>query len=140
MGLESTESDEFIHNWFKKCEFCGKELKPIGLDYLYANISPDAIEYERCDCNKAQEYWKKIDEKKYEDEKRKHFREIINKIYKQNYVGRRFQEMNFENFNTILPFSINLLAIDAAKYVLPSPDSPVIISPSVCFSAILFFV
>ena len=99
MGLESTESDEFIHNWFKKCEFCGKELKPIGLDYLYANISPDAIEYERCDCNNSQEYWKKIDEKKYEDEKRKHFREIINKIYKQNYVGRRFQEMNFENFN-----------------------------------------
>ena len=63
MGLESTESDEFIHNWFKKCEFCGKELKPIGLDYLYANISPDAIEYERCDCNKAQEYWQKIDGK-----------------------------------------------------------------------------
>ena len=81
MGLESTESDEFMHSWFKKCEFCGKELKPIGLDYLYANISPDAIEYERCDCNNSQEYWKKIDEKKYEDEKRKHFRKIINKIF-----------------------------------------------------------
>ena len=63
------------------------------------NISPDAIEYQRCDCEKAQEYWKKIDEQEYKAEKRKHFRNIINKIYKENYGGRKFQEKNFENFN-----------------------------------------
>lgn len=99
MDLDNTKSDEIIHKEFKKCGFCGKELKPIGLDYLYANISPDVIKYERCDCNKAQEYWKKIDEQQYETEKRKHFRDIINKLYKQNYVGRKFQNLNFENFN-----------------------------------------
>ena len=99
MVLENTKFNEVIHKEFKKCEFCGKELTPIGLDYLYANISPDVIKYERCDCNKAQEYWKKIDEQQYETEKRKHFRDIINKLYKQNYVGRKFQNLNFENFN-----------------------------------------
>lgn len=99
MVLENTKFNEVIHKEFKKCEFCGKELTPIGLDYLYANISPDVIKYERYDCNKAQEYWKKIDEQQYETEKRKHFRDIINKLYKQNYVGRKFQNLNFENFN-----------------------------------------
>ena len=112
MVLDNTKFDEVIHKEFKKCEFCGKELRTIGLDYLYANISPDAIKYERCDCNKAQEYWKKIDEQEYEKEKRKHFRDIINKIYKQNYVGRKFQEQNFENFNIN---SENEIAVEVAR-------------------------
>lgn len=58
MDSENTNYDEVIHNRFKKCEFCGKELQPIGLDYIYINISEDSIEYERCDCNKSKEYWK----------------------------------------------------------------------------------
>ena len=99
MVLDNTKFDEVIHKEFKKCGFCGKELTPIGLDYLYANISPDAIKYERCNCNEAQEYWNNVDKQEYETEKRKHFRDIINKIYKQNYVGRKFQEQNFENFD-----------------------------------------
>ena len=66
MVLDNINCSEVIHNKLKKCEFCGKELSPIGLDYLYANISPDAIKYERCDCNKAQEYWKRRDEQEYE--------------------------------------------------------------------------
>ena len=70
MDLDNMKFNEIIHNKFKKCGFCGKELVPKGLDYLYANISPDAIEYQRCDCEKAQEYWKKIDEQEYETEKR----------------------------------------------------------------------
>ena len=78
MDLDNTKSDEIIHKEFKKCGFCGKELKPIGLDYLYANISPDAIKYERCNCNETQEYCKKIDEQEYEIEKRKHYKNIIN--------------------------------------------------------------
>ena len=99
MVLDNTKFDEVIHKEFKKCGFCGKELTPIGLDYLYANISPDTIKYERCNCNEAQEYWNNVDKQEYETEKRKHFRDIINKIYKQNYVGRKFQEQNFENFD-----------------------------------------
>lgn len=112
MDLDNAKFDEVIHKEFKKCEFCGKELVPIGLDYLYANISPDAIKYERCDCNKSQEYWKKIDEQEYEIEKRKHFRDIINKIYKQNYIGRKFEEQNFENFDIN---SENEIAVEVAR-------------------------
>ena len=112
MVLENIKYNEVIHKKLKKCEFCGRELTPIGLDYLYANFSPDNIEYERCTCKKAQEYWKEKDKQDYEIAKRKHFREIINKIYKQNYIGRKFQNLNFENFNSN---SENELAIVIAK-------------------------
>ena len=98
MDSENTNYDEVIHNRFKKCEFCGKELRPIGFDYLYVNISEDSIEYERCDCSKFKEYWQGIDNKEYEQQKRKRIRNIINTIYKQNYIGRKLQEMNLENF------------------------------------------
>ena len=98
MDLENTNCDEVIHNRFKRCEFCGKKLQPIGFDYLYVNISEDSIEYERCDCNKSKEYWKEIDNKEYEQQKRNRIRNIINTIYKQNYIGRKLQEMNLENF------------------------------------------
>ena len=99
MVSENIKYNEVIHKKLKKCEFCDRELNPIGLDYLYANLSTDNIEYERCTCKKAQEYWKEKDKQDYEIEKRKHFREIINKIYKQNYIGMKFQNLNFENFN-----------------------------------------
>lgn len=112
MALENTKYKEVIHKKLKKCEYCGRELNPIGLDYLYANFSPDNIEYERCTCKKAQEYWKEKDKKDYEITKRKHFREVINKIYKQNNIGMKFQNLNFENFNSN---SENELAIVIAK-------------------------
>jgi len=92
MVLENIKYKEVIHKKLKQCEYCGRELTPIGLDYLYANISPDNIEYERCTCKKAQEYWKEKDKQDYEIAKRKHFREVINKIYKQNYIGLKFQK------------------------------------------------
>lgn len=112
MDLDNTKFNEIIHKKFKRCEFCNKELTPIGLDYLYANISPDAIKYERCDCNKAQEYWKKRDEQEYEIQKRKYLRDVINKLYKQNYNERKFQNLNFENFNIN---SGNEIAVEVAK-------------------------
>ena len=112
MALENIRYNEVIHKKLKKCEYCDRELTPIGLDYLYANFSPDNIEYERCTCRKAQEYWKEKDEQDYESAKRKHFREVINKIYKQNYIGMKFQNLNFENFNSN---SENELAIAIAK-------------------------
>jgi len=98
MGLENTNYNEVINNKIKKCEFCGRELEPIGLDYLYVNISPDCIEYHRCICNKAQEYWRKKDKQEYEEQKRNRYKAIINRIYKENYVGRNIQNLNFENF------------------------------------------
>lgn len=98
MALENINYDNYIDKQLKKCEFCGKELEPIGLDYLYANISPEYIKYQRCTCNKAREYWKEKDNQDAKEQKRKRFRNIINVIYKQNYVGRKYQELNFENF------------------------------------------
>lgn len=98
MALENINYDNFIHKELKKCEFCGKELEPIGLDYLYVNISPESIEYQRCTCDKAKEYWNEKDKHDAEEQKRKRFRNMINVIYKQNYVGRKYQELNFENF------------------------------------------
>lgn len=112
MDLDNTKSNKIIHKKFKKCGFCGKELTPIGLDYLYANISPDAIKYERCNCNEAQEYWNNVDKQGYEIEKRKHYKNIINKIYKKNYVEGKFQEQNLENFNIN---SGNEMAVKVAK-------------------------
>jgi len=34
----------------------------------------------------------------FEEQKRRKYRNIINRIYKENYVGRKFQDQNFENF------------------------------------------
>lgn len=98
MALENINYNNFIHKKIKKCEFCDKELKPIGLDYLYVNIFPESIQYQRCTCDKAKEYWNKKDKQDAEEQKRKRFRNMINVIYKQNYVGRKYQELNFENF------------------------------------------
>ena len=98
MDSENIHYDEVMHNKLKKCEFCGKELQPIGLDYLYANISEDSIEYERCNCSKSKSYWIEQDNKEYEKQKRKRIQNIINTIYKQNYIGRKLQDKNLENF------------------------------------------
>ena len=72
MDLENTKCNNYQKNFHNKCKFCGKELKPIGLDYLYTNISPDSIEYERCTCNESNEYWNKIDLKFLEQKKKEH--------------------------------------------------------------------
>lgn len=98
MALENINYNNFIHKKIKKCEFCDKELKPIGLDYLYVNISPESIQYQRCTCDKAKEYWNEKDKQDAEEQKRKRFKNMINVIYKQNYVGRKYQKLNFENF------------------------------------------
>lgn len=98
MDLENIKINRVIHNEFKKCGFCGRNLKPIGFDYLYFNISEEFIEYERCNCKKAQEYWKQKDLEKIETENRKKYREIIEKIYKDTYLSKRLQKCSLENF------------------------------------------
>lgn len=110
MDLENIKCNQVMHIKFKNCEFCGKELRPKGLDYLYINATPGAIEYERCTCNQAVEHWKNIDFVQYKNEKRNYYRKVINEIYKQNYMGRRLQEYNFEEFN-VTPYNKKVMQI-----------------------------
>ena len=112
MALENTKYDGNKKNLNSKCKFCGKDLKPIGLDYLYVNISPEFIEYERCTCEKSMNYWKEIDMKDQEQKKRQHYKEIINQFYSQNYISKRLKEYKFDNFKVT---DINKKEVEIAK-------------------------
>lgn len=112
MALENTKYDSNKKNLSSKCKFCGKDLKPIGLDYLYVNISPEFIEYERCTCEKSINYWKEIDIKDQEQKKRQHYKEIINQFYSQNYISKRLKEYKFDNFYVT---NINKKEVEIAK-------------------------
>lgn len=88
-----------ITNEGVKCGFCNKILNPIGLDYLYVNYDKNMIEYERCDCEQAIQFWKSFDLKQEEKQSKEKYRKIINNIYKDNYMKKRLQKYNFENFS-----------------------------------------
>ena len=112
MDLENTKcnsKDEIFHN---KCKFCGKDLKPIGLDYLYANMPLSSIEYERCDCKQSKIYWDEIDLKEEKQKKRKQFEQMIRQFYIQNYSSNRIQDYQFENF---IITEINKKEVEIAK-------------------------
>lgn len=94
-NMKGKSKDEIFHN---KCKFCGKDLKPIGLDYLYANIPISSIEYERCDCKQSKAYWNEKDLKEEIQKKRKHFEQMIRQFYIQNYSSKRIQDYQFQNF------------------------------------------
>ena len=93
-NMKCKSKDEIFHN---KCKFCGKDLNPIGLDYLYANIPISSIEYERCDCKESKAYWNEIDLKEEIQKKRKHFEQMIRQFYIQNYSSKRIQDYQFKN-------------------------------------------
>lgn len=99
MDLENVNF-KVITNEGVKCEFCNEKLKPVGLDYLYANVDQNMVEYERCNCSKAIDFWKKYDLQQNEKDKQRRYREIINKIYKDTYMKKRLQKCNLENFNS----------------------------------------
>lgn len=88
-----------ITNEGAKCGFCNKNLKPIGLDYLYVNYDKNMIEYERCNCEQAVQFWKDFDLEQEEKQRQEKNRKIINNIYKDNYMKKRLQKYNFENFS-----------------------------------------
>ena len=88
-----------ITNEGAKCGFCNQKLKPIGFDYLYANYDKSMIEYERCSCEKAVQFWKEFDLEQEEKQRQEKNRKIINNIYKDNYMKKRLQKYNFENFS-----------------------------------------
>lgn len=98
MALENTKYENCQKNFHNKCKFCGKDLKPIGLDYLYTNVSSELIEYERCTCKKSKDYWKDVDFKIQEQKKKEHYREMISQFYSQNYISKRLKDYNFKNF------------------------------------------
>ena len=101
MDLEGTEFDKVIHNNDKKCEYCGKELKPKGYSYLYANISKDLIEYERCNCDKANEYWKNKDVEEIYSNNRKRYFKLMNKIFDENKIFIKLNKYTFDNFQVL---------------------------------------
>ena len=94
-NMKCNSKDKIFHN---KCKFCGKDLKPIGLDYLYANMPLSSIEYERCNCKESKAYWNEIDLKEEIQKKRKHFEQMIRQFYIQNYSSKRIQDYQFKNF------------------------------------------
>lgn len=94
-------SYKVITNEGAKCGFCNKNLKPIGLDYLYVNYDKNMIEYERCNCEKAIQFWKEFDLEQEEKQRQEKNRKIINNIYKDNYMKKRLQKYNFEDFSDI---------------------------------------
>ena len=112
MVLENTNSIKVINKELKKCGFCGKELKPIGFEYLYENVSSDCIEYERCNCEGSKQYWAKKDEENYLKRKKEHYKKIINQLYKDSYMKKNYQNMNFENFNKKLVNNVALKIIE----------------------------
>ena len=112
MDLESISYNQITNKKLKKCEFCNKELKPKGLDYLYENISPDSIEYERCNCEKSKEYWAKKEAEEYLKSKKEYYKSIINQLYRDSYVRKNYQNKNFENYNKALVNSLDVEIIE----------------------------
>ena len=56
------------------------------------------IEYERCNCEKAIQFWgKNLILNKKKKQRQEKYRKIINSIYKDNYMKKRLQKYNFEN-------------------------------------------
>ena len=98
MDLDNIKCDDSQKNFHVVFRFCERELKAIGLDYLYANIDASSIEYERCTCDKSKDYWNEIDYKIQQQKKKEYYKQIINQFYSQNYISKRLKEYKFENF------------------------------------------
>ena len=98
MDLNNINFNEIINKGSKKCGYCGKELKPKGLDYLYANIPEESIEYERCTCEKSKEYWTKKDYEDFIKKRKKKNIDLINKIFNEKIFKKKIEKYNLNNF------------------------------------------
>lgn len=89
-----------------ECEFCKKELCRKTLEWqLYGTERIIQLDYERCDCKEAEEYWDEYDfkkAKKLEEEKKlelmQEFARKIEKIIKNSKMSKRNLGYRFENF------------------------------------------
>lgn len=93
----------------KKCEFCEKELEVIG---FYGAILPKSWitkeEYERCGCEKAQNYWKTFDEnkakkkaEKEKNQKEKEYKENVQRLINKSNLGEKFKQRTFDTFKIV---------------------------------------
>lgn len=91
------DTDNKMH---KQCKFCGKHLPIIDYSVLYANIvyKNIATAYSRCTCEKAKEIWKAYDELKENQEIKDFYIKQINKLFKNNNLGKRQLNSTFENY------------------------------------------
>lgn len=79
------------------CAFCGKILIPIGLNYLCENYDREFLNYKRCECEMAVDYWNKKDSTNEQMKKRKSQIELMKKCNLQG-IKTRFQECSFEDY------------------------------------------
>ena len=124
-----------ITNEGAKCGFCNQKLKPIGFDYLYVNYDKNMIEYERCNCEKAVQFWKQFDLEQEEKQRQEEYKKIINSIYKDNYMKKRLQKYNFENVSDTYEdtFIINQLIKFTDLCIKSEMKNGLIISGNICY-------
>lgn len=91
------DTDNKMH---KQCKFCGKLLHINDYTALYVNIvyKDIATAYERCTCNEASKIWQQYDEYIEKDKIRKIDLSKINKLFKNNNLGKRQLNSTFENY------------------------------------------
>ena len=91
------DTDNKMH---KQCKFCGKLLHINDYTALYVNIvyKDIATAYERCTCNDASKIWQQYDEYIEKDKIRKINLSKINKLFKNNNLGKRQLNSTFENY------------------------------------------
>ena len=91
------DTDNKMH---KQCKFCVKLLHINDYTALYVNIvyKDIATAYERCTCNEASKIWQQYDEYIEKDKIRKINLSKINKLFKNNNLGKRQLNSTFENY------------------------------------------
>lgn len=89
-----------------KCEYCKKKLYRRTIEWIfYGNERKINLDYERCNCKKAQLYWNEYDLKKLkmlEQEKKleliQEFSKKVERIIKNSKMGKRNLNYRFDNF------------------------------------------
>lgn len=112
---------------FIECEYCKNKLYRKTIEWeLYDTKRTITLDYERCECNKAKEYWNEYDLKKLRmpEEERKielmqEFSRKVEKIIKNSKMSKRNLNYKFENFepNTSNQKVFNNLKIYSEKLV-----------------------
>lgn len=84
----------------KKCKFCGKLLYIKDYSVLYANYYTEntATAYERCNCEEANKIWKQYDENIEKKKVQEFNSKQIDKLFKNNNLGKRQLNSTFENY------------------------------------------
>ena len=91
---------------FIECEYCKNKLYRKTIEWeLYDTKRTITLDYERCECNKAKEYWNEYDLKKLRilEEERKlelmqEFSRKVEKIIKNSKMSKRNLNYKFQNF------------------------------------------